>query len=98
MAPTPSSPFSRSVRKSTAFSMALSRLFCGKSGSTMRRALSSATKKAPQKPTWLAVLGQRFIWNGDTWKSSSMPTRRGFLALGFRAISTSSGTTVSRAQ
>ena len=98
MAPTPSSPFRRSVRKSTAFSTALSRLLFGNIGSTTRSALSSPTKKAPQKPTWLAVLGQRLTSWGGTWNSSSMPTRRGLAALGFFAISTSSGTTVSRAQ
>ena len=93
IAPKPSSPLRRSVAKATALSMAEVRLFFGKKGSTARKTLSTAPKT-----TWLSVFGQRRMLLGGTTKSSSMSTLRGFLARGFSAIMTMSGTSVSRAQ
>ena len=70
----------------------------GKYGSTTRNTLSRPEKKAPQKPIWFAVFGQRFTSNGGTRKSSSIDTPSGFTAFGFIAMTTSKGTRVQRAQ
>ncbi len=98
MAPSPSSPFSRSLTKATALSRARARGFFGKNGSTTRRMSSIAAKTGRQGEDSWAPEGQRRIRSGSWVNSSRTPIPRGFLARGFFTCSTKSGTITVRAQ
>ncbi len=84
--------------KPTALSIARARSFFGNSGSATRRTLSSTRKNRNQPQLWCGALAVMPIECGACRNNSSMPTPLTFLARGFSAASTNSGTIVVRAQ
>ena len=94
MAPSPSSPFRRSVVQARHFSIALSRAPLGQ-GMTFK-ILSSAAKNADQPALWCGARGLAAGTPGTNSSRTWMP--RGFFASGFFAHNTRSGTITVRAQ
>ena len=98
MAPSPSSPFSRSVTKRTALSMALAGVRLGKQRLGERAAAHPrALKNRPQAERYGPRIQSRTC-SGGVRNSSGMATPRGLRACGRSAISTSSGTITVRDQ
>ena len=98
MPPSPSSPFSRSVTKRTALSIALCRLRRGNAGCVMRSTESTALKNGPHHADRYGPRIQSRTCPGGVRNSSGIATLRGLRATGRSAISTSSGTITVRDQ
>ena len=98
IAPRPSSPFSRSVDEGDRGSIARARSVFGNSGSIARKHAVEAAEETEPGRALMRRLGGHADRCGGCRNSSSMPTPRGFLARGFSAASTISGTITVRAQ
>jgi hypothetical protein len=98
IAPSPSSPLSRSLTQATALSIARCREALGKYGSVARKTLSTPRKNQNHDAFCCGAFGVGPTVCGGSRNSSSMRTPLALRARGFFAISTNSGTMTVRLQ
>ena len=98
IAPSPSSPLSRSPTQATAWSIARCRVSFGKNGSAARSTLSTARKNQNHDAFCCGAFGVGPSISGGSRNSSSIRTPFALRARGFFAISTRSGTITVRLQ